>query len=90
MARYTKRPLEIQAVQFTRSNFDEVSRFTEGQARDLTIERRPDGACFCFLHDGKGRWVRVKEGEYLVRYDSGDFGVVDNTSFHNLYSEGEV
>ena len=36
--KYRKKPVEIEAIQFTRNNFEEIKVFTNGQAHDLFIE----------------------------------------------------
>ena len=38
---YQKRDRFIEAIQFTRENFEEVQQFTQGQAINFTIEKRP-------------------------------------------------
>ena len=43
--KYVKLPVEIEAVKFTRDNFEEINSFTNGIAKDFTIERCPNGKC---------------------------------------------
>ena len=43
MAKFRKKPVEIEAVKFTRNNWDEVKSFTNNTAHTLTIERRING-----------------------------------------------
>ena len=64
--KYKKRPVEIEAVQFTRDNWAEIVSFTNGIARGMTIERRPGGKCTCIIPTLEGDHV-ASENDYNMR-----------------------
>ena len=85
---YQKRDRFIEAIQFTRENFEEVQQFTQGQAINFTIEKRPNGACFCWLEDNNGWKSKVCEGNYIVKtVEKGCYLVVNQHFFHSNYEE---
>lgn len=69
---YRKKPVDIQAVQFTRDNFTEVAKFTLGAAHNFTIERRPNGKCTCIIRTLEGQHIAT-EGDYIIRGVEGEF-----------------
>ena len=79
--KYVKLPVEIEAVQFTRDNFEEIKSFTNGIAKSFTIERCPNGKCWCI--------IPTLEGDHMAMdMDSGDLHMIsswdrdeDNDSF---------
>ena len=49
--KYVKLPVEIEAVKFTRDNFEEINSFTNGIAKDLQLKDALMGnAGVLFLH----------------------------------------
>lgn len=69
---YRKKPVDIQAVQFTRDNWPEIKDFTNGTAKDLTIERRIDGIATCIIPTLEGQHIAT-EGDYIIRGVEGEF-----------------
>ena len=49
MAKYRTKPCEIEAIEFKRDNWKEIQEFTNGKARNVTIERCPNGKCYCYV-----------------------------------------
>lgn len=70
--KYRKKPVVIDAVVFTRNNFDEIVSFTKGTARTLRIERRHDGKCTCIIPTLEGEHIAT-EGDYIIRGVHGEF-----------------
>ena len=70
--RYRKQPVEVEAVQFTRKNFDEIVAFTNGQAHGLTIERCIDGKCWCTIPTLEGEHI-ASEGDFIIKGVNGEF-----------------
>jgi hypothetical protein len=61
-----KKPIQIQAIKWTGSNFAEVQKFTNGQ-----IEIGNDGLeVYDFLHDS---WIKVRYGDYILQGLKGEF-----------------
>lgn len=70
--KYRKKPVEIEAVQFTRDNWSEIVSFTNGTAKDLTIERRPNGKCTCIIPTLEGDHTAT-ENDYIIKGVNGEF-----------------
>ena len=70
--KYRKKPVVIDAVVFTRNNFEEIVSFTNGTAHTLRIERRPDGKCTCIIPTLEGEHIAT-EGDYIIRGVHGEF-----------------
>ena len=64
--KFVKRPIEVEAIKFTRNNFKDVVSFTKGLAMNITIERRMNGSCWCSIQTKEGL-MRANEGDYIVR-----------------------
>ena len=69
---YRKKPVDIQAVQFTRDNWPEIKEFTNDTARDFTIERRIDGIATCIIPTLEGQHIAI-EGDYIIKGVEGEF-----------------
>lgn len=87
--RYRKKPVEIEAVQFTRDNWDEVVSFTNGAAQNLTIERRPDGKCTCIIPTLEGDHI-VNERDYIIKGAIGEFYPCKQYIFESTYERVEA
>lgn len=72
IGKYRKKPVEIEAVQFTRNNFDEVVEFTNGKACGLTIERCPNGKCWCIIPTLEGDHI-ASERDFIIKGVHGEF-----------------
>ncbi len=81
---YRKKPVDIEAVQFTRDNFTEVAVFTGGAAKNFTIEKRINGKCSCTLITHEGR-QQVLEGRYIVKGQHGEFYSCNKDIFERTY-----
>lgn len=84
--KYRKKPVLIEAVQFTSKNWGEVVKFTHGAASNLTIERRPGGACFCVILTLEGNH-RASEGDYIIKGVHGEFYPCKPDIFRKTYEE---
>lgn len=83
--RFRKKPIVIEAIQFTGQNWDEVKAFTgedrfgtisAGQAVDLSAE------VYDVLHS---TWVGVKNGQWIIRGVQGEFYPIDETVLAETY-----
>jgi hypothetical protein len=70
MARFRKKPEVIEAIQFSRNNWDEVRAFTNNAVDDLTIDIRNHGHVSCCLYVDGGFSVLV-EGEWIIKDELG-------------------
>ena len=70
--RFRKKPVEIEALKFTRENWQDVLMFTQGQARAMTIEKRIDGKCTCIIQTLEGQHI-ANEGDWIIRGVQGEY-----------------
>ena len=85
ISRYVKLPVEIEAVEFTRGNFDEIVQFTNGIAKDLTIERSPNGKCWCTIPTLEGDH-KAMEGDFIIKGVHGEFYPCKPEIFKKTYT----
>lgn len=83
---YRKKPVEIEAVKFTRNNYDEVVRFTDNAASTFRIEKRPDGKCTCIIPTLEGN-MTANEGDYIIKGVNGEFYPCKPDIFNKTYEE---
>lgn len=84
MSLYRRRPETINAIKFTRENFDEIITFSEGAATHFEIERTPTGVASCLVANRVGL-VYLVEGDYLIRDDDGHFSKMKSCEFEKAY-----
>ena len=82
--RYRKKPVVVEAIQFTRSTFPNVVAFTGGKAHMLTIERTPNGKCYCFIPTLEGEH-KATEGDYIIKGVHGEFYPCKPDIFEETY-----
>ena len=63
---YRKKPVCIEAVQFTRSNWDEVVSFTNNTAHTLMIEKRINGIATCIIPTLEGQHIAT-ENDFIIK-----------------------
>lgn len=72
MAKFRKKPVEIEAIKFNRNNWNEIVEFTNNTAHTITIERRIDGKCTCIIPTLEGEHI-ANEGDYIIKGVKGEF-----------------
>ena len=82
--KFRKKPVEIEAVKFTRSNFDEIKSFTNGTAHSLNIERRMDGKCTCIIPTLEGQHIAT-ENDFIIKGVHGEFYPCNPDIFDKTY-----
>ena len=70
--KFRKKPVEIEAIQFTRLNWEEIQQFTNNTAHTLMIERRINGKCTCVIPTLEGEHI-ANENDYIIRGVKGEF-----------------
>lgn len=70
--KYRKLPVEIEAVKFTRDNFEEIKKFTNGKAYDFITERRINGKSYCSIKTLEGVHTAT-EGDFIIKEVHGEF-----------------
>lgn len=86
MAFYRKKPVIIEAIQFTRNNFQEIRDFTDYKADTLTIERRIDGIATCIIPTLEGQHIAT-EGDYIIKGVEGEFYPCKPDIFEKTYEK---
>lgn len=86
MSKYRKKPVVIEAVAFTRNNFDEIVSFTNGAAHTLRIERTPNGKCTCVIPTLEGEHI-ASEGDFIIKGVHGEFYPCKPDIFKKTYEE---
>jgi hypothetical protein len=70
--KFRKKPVEVEVIQFTRLNWEEIQQFTNNTAHTLTIERRINGKCTCVIPTLEGEHI-ANENDYIIRGVKGEF-----------------
>jgi hypothetical protein len=70
--KYRKKPIEIEAIQFTRINWDEIKEFTNNTAHTISIEKRINGKCTCIIPTLEGQHI-ANEDDYIIKGIKGEF-----------------
>ena len=81
--KYRQIPVELDAVQWTGSNFDEIKDFLDGGARVYS------GCLFIKTQDGE---VNANVSDYITKSDKGSYRIVravDADVFEKVYMEVE-
>jgi hypothetical protein len=70
--KFIKKPVEIEAIKFTRDNWNEVKAFTNETAYKLTIEKHINGIATCIIPTLEGRHIAT-EGDWIIKGIKGEF-----------------
>jgi hypothetical protein len=70
--KYIKKPVEIEAMQFTRNNWDDIKAFTNNTAHTLSIEKHINGIATCVIPTLEGQHI-ANEGDYIIKGIKGEF-----------------
>lgn len=82
--KYRKKPVVIEAIQFTRYNIDKIKEFTNGKAIDFKIERHIGGKCYCVIKTLEGNMI-ADEGDYIIKGIKGEFYPCKPDIFEETY-----
>lgn len=84
MAFYKKKPVIIEAIQFTRNNWDDIVNFTNLTAHTLRIEKRIDGIATCIIPTLEGQHIAT-EGDFIIKGVHGEFYPCKPDIFEKTY-----
>lgn len=87
---YRRKPDTIQAIFFTRDNFNDVVEFTNGAASNMETPRCPNGISTCLISNtvgtmGKVEYLVLSENEYLIKDNYGVYRKMSKRDFENMY-----
>lgn len=85
MSRYRKKPIEVEAVQFTRRNIVEVMEFTNNQI-EITTEIRMNGKMYAEIETIEGI-MKVSENDYIIKGVNGEFYPCKPDIFKKTYEK---
>lgn len=86
MAQYRKKPVVIEAVQFTRDNWNEIIEFTNNTAHTLIIEKRMDGVATCIIPTLEGQHIAT-ERDFIIKGVQGEFYPCKPDIFEKTYEK---
>jgi hypothetical protein len=84
--KYRKKPIEIEAIQFTRINWDEIKEFTNNTAHTISIEKRINGKCTCIIPTLEGQHI-ANEDDYIIKGVQGEFYPCKPDIFEQTYEK---
>lgn len=92
ITRFRKRPVEVEAVQWTGDNEAELAAFAGPHFEAVGPEDRADdpdmtGAVFDMLHS---TWVKVHTGQWVVKGVRGEFYPIDETVLAETYDQADT
>jgi len=70
--KFRKKSIEIEAIEFTRLNWEEIKQFTNNTAHTLMIERRINGKCTCVIPTLEGEYI-ANENDWIIKGVKGEF-----------------
>ena len=83
MAKYKKKPVIIDAVQLTNTNYKEVKDFA-GDAVSHLVTKLNYGPSYCSVHTLEGI-LKAMAGDFIVKGGNGEFRPVREDVFPTLY-----
>lgn len=69
--KYRKRPIEIEAIQFTRSSFLTLEKFTDNKIKIL-MEKHPNGRVWAEIETLEGT-MTAELNDYIIKGIEGEF-----------------
>lgn len=83
---YRKKPVVVEAVQFTREAIAEVVAFTGGQAHDFCVrcDKGQPGVLQCIVPTLEGQHIAT-EGDYIIKGVKGEFYPCKPDIFEQTY-----
>ena len=85
MCKYRKKPVEIEAIQFTRGNVDKIIKFCEGNI-EIVIPRCLEGEMTGNIKTLEGIMV-VSENDYVIKGVAGEFYPCKPDIFNKTYEK---
>lgn len=84
--KFRKKPVIIDAIQFTRDNWEAVQSFLEDKEHILIIERKIDGKCTCIIPTLEGQHIAT-EGDWIIKSVNGEFYPCKPDIFEKTYEK---
>lgn len=87
MAKYRKKPVVIEAIEFTSYNFQEIRDFTNYKAHTFRKDVRKDvqgEKCTCIINTLEGNMIAT-EGDFIIKGIKGEFYSCKPDIFEQTY-----
>jgi hypothetical protein len=84
MAKFRKKPVEIEAIKFTRNHWGEIKAFTNETAHTFQIEKRINGVATCIIPTPEGQHIAT-EGDWIIKGVKGEFYPIKEEIFEATY-----
>lgn len=84
--RYKKKPVVIEALQFTRDNWEDIVVFTKGNATNFNKSLILDDKYICSINTLEGV-MTATEGDYIIKGVCGEFYPHKPDIFEQVYEE---
>jgi hypothetical protein len=87
--RFITRPQFVEAIEFNKSNWEQVKTFTNNKARDLRLPKMEGGITTCTLKAGEGISAHdtlVSEKDWIVDDGQGTFTRYSPSEFTRLFA----
>ena len=84
MAKYRKKPVVIEAIQFRRDCFEDINKFAEGNVINFRTERCINGKSYCEIKTLEGI-MTATEGDYIIKGVNGEFYPCKPDIFEKTY-----
>ena len=89
MPKFRKKPVVIEAIQYTGNNSDEILGFAK-RFYELDLEDRDDHEVIAEVWDKlHSTWVGVKNGQWIIKGIQGEFYPCDEDVFKSTYEPVE-
>ena len=88
MSKYRKKPVEVEAIQFKRNEFEDINEFTHGNAINFRTEKCINGKSYCEIKTLEG-YMTATEGDYIIKGVNGEFYPCKENIFIKTYEPVE-
>lgn len=92
MGKYVKKPVQIEAIQWTGDNYDEISKFTESELKTITLTNKFTGkieVATLEIETLEGT-MSASVGDYIIKGIQGEFYPCKPDIFEATYTSGGV
>lgn len=83
---YRTKPCEIKAIQLTKENAEEISKFTEGKAYNFRVSKYGNKILYCDVETLEGI-MTATENDYIIKGLRGEYYPCKPDVFEKKYEE---
>ena len=86
--KYRKKPVVIEAIQFTRHTWEDIKVFTNDNATNYRCEKMIGGKAYCDIQTLEGV-IKATERDYIIKGVQGEFYPCKSEIFEQTYEKVE-